>query len=94
MPDPGTPKTIKELKITGVIKLGYFFHKYPKRPLQMPKRVCLPEVARHKLAKTGSFTLSTADRQPRLGMTADIVNLLTRAALGSAPERAALGGGG
>ena len=53
-----------------------FFHKHPKRSVQMPKSVCLPEVARHERAKTGSFTLSAACEQPRVGMTNDLVNLL------------------
>ena len=63
-------------KNTSVRELGYLFHKYPTMPLQMPKSVCLPEVTRRKRTKTWSFTLSTADRQLRLGMTDGVVNLL------------------
>ena len=70
----GTPKTLKDLKKHQCRRIRSLFHKCPKRPLQTPKTVCLPEVVRRKRAKTGSFTLKTADRQPRLGMTDDIVN--------------------
>ena len=72
---PGTPKTIKELKNTSFSELGYLFHKYPRRSLQKPKSVCLPEVARRTRAKMGSFTLIAAYEQPRVGMTDDLVNL-------------------
>ena len=51
------------------------FNKYPRRPLGIPKRIFLPEVARRKRAQTGSFSLNAADGQPRLGVTDDIVNL-------------------
>ena len=57
-------------------ELSYFFHKYPKRLLQMPKSICLPEVAVHKRAQTGPFALNASDGQPRVGMTDDIVYLL------------------
>ena len=71
---PVLPTLSNVKKNTGVSELGYLFHKYPKRPLQMPKRVCLPEVARRKRAETRTFVLSTADS--RNSMTDDIVNLL------------------
>ena len=48
------------------------FNKYPKRPLQKPKSVCLPELAWLKRAKKGSLTLNAANRQPRVGITDDI----------------------
>ena len=42
----------------------------------MPKSVYLPEVAPRKRAKAGPFILNTDDRQPILGMTDEVVNLL------------------
>ena len=38
---------------------------------QMPKSICVPEVAKRKRAKTGPLTLSTADGQPIIEITRD-----------------------
>ena len=73
---PVLPRLLKSWKTPVLANLATFFHKYPKRSLQKPKSVCLPEVARRTRAKTGSFTLSAAYEQPRVGMTDDLVNLL------------------
>ena len=49
---PGTPETITELKNTSFSEFGYlFFYKYPKRPLQKPESVFLPEVTRLKCGR-------------------------------------------
>ena len=73
---PVLPRLLKRWKTPVLANLVTLFHKYPKRSLQKPKSVCLPWVARRTRAKMGSFTLSAAFEQPRVGMTDDLVNLL------------------
>ena len=70
------PRILKSWKTPVSANSVTIFHKYPKRSLQKPKSVCLPEVARRERAKTESFTLNAANGQPIVWMTDDIVNLL------------------
>ena len=63
-------------KSTNVSELGHLLSQMVDRAIADPKNVRLPEVTLRKRAQMGSFTISAADEQQRLGMVNDIVDLL------------------
>ena len=63
-------------KSTNVSELGHLLSQMVDKAIAAPKNVRLPKVTLRKRAQMGSFTLSAADGQQRLGMVNDIVDLL------------------
>ena len=72
----GTPTTIKELKKRQCQRTRLPFFTNIRKGHCRCRRASAAGGSLAQRAKMGPFTVSTADTQPRLGMTDDIVNLL------------------